>query len=147
MWTKLESELDQAVVREHGEGVVGRDCCGGSCSAGVFDVFGTLRVTCGCWAGTWQEYVRTAQENASKKVLCFQVFVRWFRVGPGGFLRVVIAMAGLHCVMADLCSVGGSARAQGMARRVARAVGARIARKKKFSIWSMMKVDPIKWVI
>ena len=68
----------------------------------------------------------------AKKVLCFQVFVRWFRVGPGGFLRVVIAVAGLHCVMAALCSVGGNARAQGMARRVAWAVGARIARKKKF---------------
>ena len=58
---QARKRLDQAVVREQVEGVVGRDFCGGSCSAGVVDVFGTLRVTCGCWAGTRQEYVWTKQ--------------------------------------------------------------------------------------
>ena len=44
---------------------------------------------------------RTMQENASKKVLGFQVVVRWLRVEPGGFLRVVRAVAGVNRVLAD----------------------------------------------
>ena len=99
---QARKRLDQAVVREQVEGVVGRFSCGGSCSAVVVDDFGELWGTCGCWDGTTKECERTTKENANKKMLGFQLVVRWVRIGPGGFLRVVSAVAGLRCVMAGL---------------------------------------------